>query len=47
MTVNMNDKTISYKINDGQSFGEAFRGLSDEVAVAVTLYDESDQVTLL
>jgi len=47
MTVNMNDKTISYKINDGQSFGQAFTGLSEEVAVAVTLYDESDQVSLL
>jgi hypothetical protein len=47
MTVNMTDKTISYRLNDGQSFGEAFRGISDEVAVAVTLYDESDQVTIL
>lgn len=46
MTVNMDDKTISYALN-GSDLGICHRNVkADEVCPAVTLYKQGDQVTL-
>eukprot|EP00823_Brevimastigomonas_motovehiculus_P003228 TRINITY_DN194_c2_g1_i1.p1 TRINITY_DN194_c2_g1~~TRINITY_DN194_c2_g1_i1.p1 ORF type:complete len:513 (+),score=165.36 TRINITY_DN194_c2_g1_i1:23-1561(+) len=48
MTINMDDKTISYKINgEENSWGTAFTSIDAEVSPAVTLYNSGDEVQLV
>jgi len=47
MTIDMDNKTVSFKINDEPSLGVAFTGINSEVTVAVTTYDSNDQVSLV
>jgi len=47
MHIDMEKHTISYTLNQGSSLGVAFTDLPNEVCVAVTLYDATDQVSII